>query len=81
MVSAALAIIPGNERESSRRCDGAKMPKYYIESGWMRMVLDARSPKQAAVRAFQRCRERQAKIAAIALGYVFALELTESGAA
>ena len=38
------------------------MPKYYVESGWVRMVLDARNPEQAAVKAFSRCRERQAKI-------------------
>ena len=38
------------------------MPKYYVESGWVRMVLEARNPEQAAVRAFQRCRERQAEI-------------------
>ena len=38
------------------------MPKYYVESGWVRMVLDARNPEQAAVKAFQRCRERQAEI-------------------
>ena len=30
------------------------------------MVLDARDPEQAAVRAFQRCRERQAEIYAYA---------------
>ena len=38
------------------------MPKYYVESGWVRMVLDARNAEQAAVKAFQRCRERQAEI-------------------
>jgi hypothetical protein len=38
------------------------MPKYYVESGWVRMVLDARNPEQAAVKAFSRCRERQAEI-------------------
>ncbi len=38
------------------------MPKYYVESGWVRMVLDARNPEQAAVKTFQRCRERQAEI-------------------
>lgn len=38
------------------------MPKYYVESGWVRMVLDARNPEQAAVRAFQRCQQRQAEI-------------------
>jgi hypothetical protein len=41
---------------------GGRMPKYYVESGWVRMVLDARSAEQAAVKAFQRCRERQAEI-------------------
>ena len=38
------------------------MPKYYVESGWVRLVLDARNAEQAAVKAFQRCRERQAEI-------------------
>jgi hypothetical protein len=38
------------------------MPKYYVESGWVRMVLDARNAEQAAVKAFQRCRDRQAEI-------------------
>lgn len=38
------------------------MPKYYVESGWVRMVLDARNPEQAAVRTFQRCQQRQAEI-------------------
>lgn len=38
------------------------MPKYYVESGWVRLVLDARNAQQAAVKAFQRCRQRQAEI-------------------
>ena len=38
------------------------MPKYYVESGWVRLVLDARNAEQAAVKVFQRCRERQAEI-------------------
>jgi len=38
------------------------MPKYYVESGWVRLVLDAKNAEQAAVTAFQRCRERQAEI-------------------
>lgn len=38
------------------------MPKYYVESGWVRMVLDAKNAEQAAVKAFHRCRERQAEI-------------------
>ncbi len=38
------------------------MPKYYVESGWVRMILDAGNAEQAAVKAFQRCRERQAEI-------------------
>jgi len=41
---------------------GGRMPKYYVESSWVRMVLDARNAEQAAVKAFQRCRERQAEI-------------------
>lgn len=38
------------------------MPKYYVESGWVRMILDARNAEQAAVKSLQRCRERQAEI-------------------
>ena len=38
------------------------MPKYYVESGWVRMITDARSAEHAAVKAFQRCREREAEI-------------------
>jgi hypothetical protein len=41
---------------------GGRMPKYYVESGWVRLVLDARNAERAAVKAFQRCRERQAEI-------------------
>jgi hypothetical protein len=46
----------------SEDAKGGRMPKYYVESGWVRMVLDARNAEQAAVRAFHRCRDRQAEI-------------------
>ncbi len=38
------------------------MPKYYVESGWVRVILDAGDAEQAAVKAFQRCHQRQAEI-------------------
>ena len=38
------------------------MPKYYMESGWVQMVLDARSAEQAAVKSLQPCRERQTEM-------------------
>jgi len=38
------------------------MPKYYVESGWVRMILDATNAERAAVKVCQRCRERQAAI-------------------
>jgi len=43
------------------------MPKYYVESGWVRLVLNARNAEQAAIRAFQRCQVRQAEIYAEAV--------------
>jgi len=42
------------------------MPKYYVQSGWVRLVLDAKNAEQAAFKAFQRCQERQAEIYAAA---------------
>ena len=38
------------------------MAKYYIQSGWVRLVLDARTPGHAAERAMQWCHDRQAEI-------------------
>jgi hypothetical protein len=38
------------------------MPKYYVESGRVRLVLDADTAEHAAVRAFQWSRQRQAGI-------------------
>jgi hypothetical protein len=38
------------------------MPKYYVESGRVRLVLDAETAEQAAVRAFQWSSDRQAEI-------------------
>jgi hypothetical protein len=29
------------------------MAKYYVRSGWVRLVLDARTPQEAAVKAIQ----------------------------
>jgi len=38
------------------------MPKYYIESGQVRLVLDAQTAEQAAVKAFGWSCDRQAEI-------------------
>lgn len=38
------------------------MPKYYVQSGWVRLVLDARTARHAAVKAVQWCLARQAEI-------------------
>lgn len=38
------------------------MPKYYVESGRLRLVLDAETAEQAAVRAFQWSSDRQAEV-------------------
>ena len=35
------------------------MAKYYVQSGWVRLVLDARTPRDAAARAIQWSRDRQ----------------------
>jgi len=38
------------------------MPKYYVESGRVRLVLDAKTAEHAAVRAFQWSSDRRAEI-------------------
>ncbi len=38
------------------------MAKYYVQSGNLRLVLDAGTARDAAVRAVQRCHDRQAEI-------------------
>jgi hypothetical protein len=38
------------------------MPKYYVESGRVRLVLDAETSEQAAVKAFQWSSDRQAEV-------------------
>jgi hypothetical protein len=38
------------------------MAKYYVPSGILRLVLDARTARGAALRAVQRCHDRQAEI-------------------
>jgi hypothetical protein len=38
------------------------MAKYYVQSGRLRLVLDAATARGAAVRAVQWCRDRQAEI-------------------
>ena len=38
------------------------MAKYYVQSGWVRLVLDARTPRDAAVKAIQWSRDRQAEV-------------------
>lgn len=37
------------------------MPKYYVESGRVRLVLDAETAEQAALKAFQWSSDRQAE--------------------
>ncbi len=38
------------------------MPKYYLESGKVRLVMDAETPEQAALKAFQWSFDRQAEV-------------------
>jgi hypothetical protein len=38
------------------------MAKYYVRSGWVRLVLDARTPGEAAVKAILWSRDRRAEI-------------------
>ena len=38
------------------------MAKYYVQSGNLRLVLDAGTARDAAMRAVQRCHDRQAEI-------------------
>ena len=38
------------------------MAKYYVQSGNLRLVLDAGTARDAAMRAVQRCQDRQAEI-------------------
>ena len=38
------------------------MAKYYVQSGWVRLILDARSPKDAAVKAIQWSHAPQAEV-------------------
>ena len=38
------------------------MAKYYVQSGNLRLVLDAWTARDAAMRAVQRCHDRQAEI-------------------
>ena len=38
------------------------MAKYYVQSGWVRLVLDARTQRDAAVKAIQWSGDRQAEI-------------------
>ncbi len=38
------------------------MAKYYVQSGWVRLILDARTPKDAAVKAIQWSHDRQAEV-------------------
>ena len=40
------------------------MAKYYVRSGWVRLVLDARTPRDAALKAIQWSGERQAEVLA-----------------
>ena len=40
------------------------MAKYYVQSGWVRLVLDVRTPRDAALKAIQWSCDRQAEILA-----------------
>jgi hypothetical protein len=40
------------------------MPKFYLESGPVRLIFDAATPEQAAVKAFQWTCDKQAEIEA-----------------
>lgn len=40
------------------------MAKYYVKSGWVRLVLDARTPGDAALKAIQWSWDRQAAVLA-----------------
>ncbi len=44
------------------------MAKYYVQSGNLRLVLDARTARDAAMRAVQRCHDRQAEIFRVPAG-------------
>jgi len=56
---AMIQMAKGKTTENKRR---GTMPKFYVESGRVRLVLDAGTAEQAAVRAFQWSSERQAEI-------------------
>ncbi len=49
-----LAMIPGRRY--------AKWPKYYVQTETLRLVLDAATARDAAVRAVQWCHDRHAEI-------------------
>ncbi len=38
------------------------MPKFYVQAGWVRLVLDARTARDAAVKAIQWSSDRLAQI-------------------
>ena len=40
------------------------MAKYYVQSGWVRLILGARTPRDAALKAIQWSCDRQAEILA-----------------
>jgi hypothetical protein len=40
------------------------MAKYYVQAGWVRLVLDARTPRDAALKAMQWSCDRQAEVLA-----------------
>jgi hypothetical protein len=40
------------------------MAKYYVRSGWVRLVLDARTPREAVLKAIQWSCDRQAEVLA-----------------
>ena len=40
------------------------MAKYYVQSGWVRLMLDARTPRDAALKAIRWSRDWQAEVLA-----------------
>jgi hypothetical protein len=38
------------------------MAKHYVQSGWVRLILDAKSPRDAAMKAIRWSRDRRAEV-------------------
>ena len=55
---------PCHHRGNDTSKEDSDMAKYYVRSGWVRVVLDARTPREAAVKAIQWSWDRQAEVLA-----------------